>query len=134
MQLKFSGPSGTTLDVLAVNGQSINFQGANRDSLEIQIAKSAITFDALDKLTATQTNMAHLTLIDGDKQYVHDNYSLRASLALKPVVTTPATSTAPAVTEDRLCVTLAQKAYQEQQVEQLQGSVDALTLSALGAK
>jgi hypothetical protein len=134
MQLKFSDPTGTTLDVLAVNGNPIVFQGATRDSLEIQIAKGKITFDALDKLTATQTNMAHLTLIDGDKQYVHDNYNLRASLALKPIVTTPATSTAPAVTEDRLCVTLAQQTYQEQQIAQLQGSVDALTLSALGAK
>jgi hypothetical protein len=134
MQLKFSDAAGTTLDVLAVNGNPIVFQGATRDSLEIQIAKDKITFDALDKLTITQTNTAHLTLIDGDKQYVHDNYSLRASLALKPVVTTPATSTAPAVTEDRLCLTLTQKAYQEQQVEQLQSSVDALTLSALGAK
>lgn len=134
MQIKFSDPAGTVIDVLAVNGQSINFQGANRDSLEIQIGKSAIAFDALDKLIATQANTAHLTLIDGDKQYAHDNYNLRVSLALKPVVTTPATASAAAVTEDRLCVTLAQKTYQEQQVEQLQSSVDALTLSALGAK
>lgn len=134
MQLKFSDTAGTTLDVLAVNGQSIYFQEANRDSLEVQIAKEKITFDALDKLTGTAANTAHLTLIDGDKQYVHDNYSLRASLALKPVVTTPATSTTPVVTEDRLCVTLAQQTYQEQQIAQLQGSVDALTLSALGAK
>lgn len=134
MQIKFSDSAGTTLTVLAKNGQSTFFQGANRDSLEIQLAKDATTFDALDKLTADAANTQKLTFIDGDKQYVHDNYCLRVSLALKTVVTAAATSTTPEQTEDRLCVTLAQKTYAELQIAQLQSSVDALTLSALGAK
>lgn len=123
MQLKFS--DSTVLDVLAVNGKSTYFQGAQRDSLEIQIAKSAITFDALDALTSA-ANTAHLTLIDGDKQYVHDNYSLRVSLALRPVEITPATADSPAVTEDRLVVTLAQLTYTELQLAGQAQAVDAL--------
>lgn len=132
MQIKFS--DGTVPDALAVNGQPINFQGAQRDSLEIQIDKSAITFDALDALTGDAAKTDKLIILDGDKQYEHDNYSLRVSLALKPVVTVEATSDAPEQTEDQLCVTLAQKTYAELQVEELQNSVDALTLSTLEAK
>lgn len=126
MQIKFSDSTGTTLDVLDVKGQSINFQGAQRDSLEVQFAKSVISFDMLDALTSSQVNMAHLTLMDGDKQYVHDNYSLRVSLALKPVVTVPATADKPEQTENRLCVTLAQKSYAEMQAEQQAAAIDAL--------
>ena len=126
MQIKFSDTAGTTLDVLAVNGNPINFQGTNRDSLEIQIAKTASTFDALDALTAESANTAHLTLIDGASQYVHDNYSLRVELALKPVVVTPATGSDPAVTEDRLCVTLAQLTYSEMQLAAQQEQIEAL--------
>ena len=132
MQLKFS--DGTTLDVLAVKGSPTYFQGAQRDALEIQIGKSKTTFDALDKLTGDPDKTGKLTIIDGDKQYQHDNYSLRTELALKPVVTAEATSTTPQQTEDRLCVTLAQKTYAELQIEELQSSVDALTLSTLEVK
>ena len=132
MQLKFS--DGTTLDVLAVKGNPTYFQGAQRDALEIQIGKSKTTFDALDKLTGDPAKTVKLTIIDGDKQYQHDNYSLRVSLALKPVVTAEATADTPEQTEDRLCVTLAQKTYQELQIAELQSSVDALTLSTLEVK
>ena len=139
MQIKFSDSSGTTLDVLAVNGNSIVFQGATRDSLEIQIAKTVTTIDALDKLTVDSANTKKLTsyyqeketYTDGtskmlDRESVHDNYSLRVSLALKPVVTAAATSTTAAVTEDRLCVTLAQKTYAEIQAEQQAAQITAL--------
>lgn len=127
MQIKFSDSAGTALTVLALNGQSINFQGANRDGIEIQIAKDAVAFDALDKLTADPANLKKLTTIDGEKQSVLDNYSLRVSLSLKPVVTAAATSTTPEQTEDRLVVTLAQKTYSEIELEALKAQVAALS-------
>lgn len=133
MQIKFSDTAGTTLDVLAVNGKSVYSQGANRDSLEIQLAKTITTFDALDALTAAAANTEHLTLIDGASQYVHDNYSLRVELALKPVVVTPATGSDPAVTEDRLVVMLAQLTYLEIQQAAQQAQIDALVLATLEA-
>jgi hypothetical protein len=116
MQIKFS--DGTALDVLAVNGQPVYFQGAQRDSLEIQIDKSAITFGALDTLTGDAAKTDKLTILDGEHQYEHNNYSLRVSLALRPVVTAVATDTTPEQAEDRFCVTLAQKTYAELQIEQ----------------
>lgn len=124
MQVKFN--DGTVLDALAVNGKSVYFQGAQRDSLEIQIAKTAATFDALDTLTGSAANTGKLRLIDGEQQYVHDNYSIRTELALKPVVVTPATGSDPAVTEDRLVVTLAQLTYTELQLAAQVQAVDAL--------
>lgn len=124
MQVKFA--DGTVLDVLVVNGKSVYFQGAQRDSLEIQFAKTTATFDALDALTANPANTGKLTLIDGDSQYVHDNYSIRTELALRPVEITPATGTDPAVTEDRLVVTLAQLTYTELQLAAQSQAVDAL--------
>ena len=65
MQLKFSDDGGTSLDVLAVNGGSVYFQGASRDSLEIQVAKDRIAFDVLDALSAEPGNLETLSLTDG---------------------------------------------------------------------
>ena len=124
MQLKFS--NGTTLDVLAVNGKSIYTQGASRDALEIQIDKSKAAFDALDMLTGNAANTDKLILIDGDKQYQHDHYCIRTELSLRPVEITPATADSPAVTEDRLIVTLAQLTYGELQQAAQEQEIDAL--------
>lgn len=122
---------GTTLDVAKIDGQSIYHQSAQRDSLEIQIAKGIISFDALDALTADSTKTDRLTIVtqDGDKQTqgVCNHYVIRTSLALKPVEITPATADTPAVTEDRLCVTLAQLTYIE-----VQQAAQAATIDALG--
>ena len=127
MQLKFN--DGTTLDVLAVKGSPTYFQGAQRDALEIQIGKSKTTFDALDKLTGDPANTGKLVLLDGDKQYQHNHYCIRTELALRPVEITPATADSPAVTEDRLIVTLAQLTYGE-----LQQAAQGQAVNALGAQ
>jgi len=130
--IKFTnGTELPTVTAIAVNAYA---QGAQRKAIEIQIAKDVITFGALDALTGNSANTAKLTLIDGDKQYVHDNYSIRAELAVKAVEITPATDTAPAVTEDRLCVTLAQLTYIEVQQAAQQAMIDTLTLAALGVQ
>lgn len=122
---------GTALDVAVVKGQSIYHQGAQRDSLEIQVAKSTISFDTLDTLTADSAKTDHLTIVtqegDAHTQGVCNHYVIRTALALKPVEITPATADAPAVTEDRLCVTLAQLTYAE-----VQQAVQAAAIDALG--
>lgn len=120
---------GTALDVAVINGKNIYHQGAQRDSLEIQIAKDAISFDALDALTADSTKTDRLTIItqDGDQQMqaVYDHYVIRSALALKSVEV-PATADTPAVTEERFCVTLAQLTYAEVQQAAQAAAIDAL--------
>jgi len=124
--------NGTALNAILVNGQNRYFQGANRDSLEFQFAKDAVTFDQLDTLFAAPENTKRITLQQGEKTYLHENYSLRVSLNLAPVMITPATGTEPEVTEERYSVVMAQKSYVELQQEALQEAVDILTLKSLG--
>lgn len=110
---------GTALDAANIKGDGIYYQGSQRDSLEIQIAKGTISFDALDALTADSSKTDRLTIVtqEGDQhtQTVCNHYVIRAALTLKPVEITPATADTAAVTEDRLCVTLAQLTYTEVQ-------------------
>lgn len=130
--IKFA--NGTELSIITAIAVNTYVQGAQRKAIEIQIAKDAIAFDALDALTVNSANTTKLTLVDGDKQYVHDNYSIRTELAVKTVEITPATDTTPAATEDRLCVTLAQLTYIEVQQAAQQAMIDTLTLAALGVQ
>lgn len=120
---------GTILDVAKIDGQSTYHQGAQRDSLEIQIAKGAISFDALDALTADSSKTDRLTIItqDGDQQMqgICNHYVIRTLLALKSVEV-PATADTPAVTEERFCVTLAQLTYAEVQQAAQAAAIDAL--------
>lgn len=125
---------GTILPVAAVWSRPSNYSGAYRDALELQFDPDTISFDALRQLVDNPNNTAQIRLSDVEDTstvYLHENYSIRTSLALKPIEITPATGTAPAVTEDRLCVTLAQLTYQELQLQQLQATVDALVMTDL---
>nr|DAP14034.1 MAG TPA: hypothetical protein [Caudoviricetes sp.] len=138
-QIIFS--DGTTLDVAKIDGQSTYHQGAQRDSLEIQVAKGTISFDTLDALTADSSKTDRLTIVtqEGDQQMqaVYNHYVIRAALALKSVEI-PATEDTAAVTEDRLCVTMAQLTYAEiQQAAQAAAIADmqaAITALAFGGE
>ena len=140
MQLKFN--DNTTLDVISVNGKQIYAQGAQRDSLEIQMAKDAIDFDTLDKLTTAGIKTGKITLVNGEKQFVHNNYVIRTKLAIEAYEVAPETGTAPAVTEDRILLTLAQLTYAELQqakqavdmAEQAQAIAELSALMAGGTK
>ena len=129
MQIKFS--DNTTLDVLNVNGQAAYYQGANRDSLEFQFAKSAYGFDQLEGIFADESKTGQITIIDDAAQYLHENYCLRMKMELRPVEITPASGSTPAVTDERICITMAQKAYAEIQMKTMQDTVDMLVLSSL---
>lgn len=124
--------NGTELEAIQVNGQSRYFQGANRDSLEFQFAKDAVTFEQLDMLFAEPENTKQITLQQGEEIYLHENYSMRVSMGLAPVVITPTTDTAPEVAEERYSVVMAQKTYVETQQQALQETVDMLVLESLG--
>lgn len=132
---------GTVLEVAVIKGESIYHQGAQRDSLEIQITKDAISFDYLDALTTDSTKTDRLTIVtqEGDQQTqaVYNHYVIRTALALKSVEI-PATADAAAVTEDRLCVTMAQLTYAEvQQAAQAAAIADmqaAITALAFGGE
>ncbi|QHI72907.1 hypothetical protein [Aminipila terrae] len=122
----------TELNVICINGKSTYFQGANRDSLEFVFKKGDYPFDQLDKLFADATKTKKISVIDTvtttDKdgktvetptEHVYDNYSLRVSMKMEPVIITPATSTEPEVTEERVMVTMGQLTLIEKKLSEL---------------
>ncbi|QNO18805.1 hypothetical protein [Caproicibacterium amylolyticum] len=109
--IKFA--NGSTFPAVSVLAGQTYMQNAQRKTLEIHIKKSDADFATLD--AATQ-NPASFTVSDGTCDNVYNNYSLRAGLALKPIVTAQATDTAPEQTEDQYIVTLAQLSYIEVQL------------------
>lgn len=121
MQIKFADD--TTLECIQVNGRKQYYQGAERDTLEFVFAKSA-GFDALDAAFADEAKTASITIInDVDAENpeigVYDGYTLRMSMRMEPVVITPGTMEAPAVTEERIMVVMAQLTYIERQLKAL---------------
>lgn len=121
MQIKFADD--TTLECIQVNGKTQYYQGATRDTLEFVFAKAA-GFDALDAAFADETKTSSVTVInDVDAENpeigVYDGYTLRMSMRMEPVVITQGTMEAPAVTEERIMVVMAQLTYIEKQLKAL---------------
>ncbi len=122
----------TKLNVIMINGNKIYHQGQNRDCLEFVLKKGDYAFDELDKLFADSAKTGRITVIGSEMQtnekgeqtetpvqYIYDNYSLRVSMEMKPVMITPATSTEAEVTEERIMITMAQLTYIEKQLKNL---------------
>ncbi len=122
----------TELNVITINGGKINYQNTNRDSLEFIFKKGDYLFDELDKLFADSDKTSKITVIGSEMQtnekgeqtetpaqYIYDNYSLRVSMEMKPVIITPATSTEAEVTEERIMITMAQLTLIEKKLMEL---------------
>jgi hypothetical protein len=133
---------GTELEFIQINGRTQYIQGANRDCLEFQFAKDAVTFEQLDEVLGNPENTKRI-LIEGEPipnedggmtipNYLYENYSIRVGLEYKPILLASATDTTPDVYEQRFAVTMAQKTYAEMQQTSLQETVDLLVLESLG--
>nr|WP_315020934.1 hypothetical protein [uncultured Aminipila sp.] len=120
----------TELKAICINGKSVYYQGANRDSLEFIFKKGDYPFDQLDSLFANSAKTNKITVIDTEAatetdgtpvttQHVYDNYSLRISMEMKPVVIIPATSTEAEVAEERVMVTMGQLTLIEKKLSDL---------------
>ena len=121
MKIKFL--DGLELDAIQVNGSRRYFQGAQRDSLEFVFEKGVYSFDDLDEYFSNKSKTSKITLIDdAQNQYIYDDYVIRVSMSLTPVVVEPATSTTPEVTEERYSIVMAQQTYTEKLIEQLLGT------------
>jgi len=115
---------GTELNTIVVNGQTRFFQNAQRDSLEFVFKKDEYPFDTLDGYFADRDKTRKITIIEpgAGAEYIYDDYVLRVSMVMSPVVIEPATSTTPEVTEERISVIMAQQTYIEKLIEQLLGA------------
>ena len=132
MQIKFAND--TILEALSISGQSVFYQGAQRDSLDIQLEKGRYTFDELEALTGNPEHLRQLTILEdsGEIAGIHESYILRTKIAIQPVeLEQSVTPDAPLAAEERLCITLVQQTYLEQQMELLRDTVDTLVLASL---
>lgn len=122
----------TELNVIMINGNKIYHQNTNRDSLEFVFKKGDYDFNELDKLFADTSKTSKITIIGSEMQtnekgeqtetpvqYIYDNYSLRVSMEMKPVVIEPATVDKAEVTEERIMVTMAQLTLIEKKLIEL---------------
>lgn len=125
--------NGTELQGIVANGSTRHFQGASRDSIEFQLPKTLpVTFDELDALFSNSLNTSKIKIATDTAEYIHDNYSLKVSIGLIPVVIQSATDTQEEVVEERYSVVMAQKTYKEIQLDSLVETVDVLVMESLG--
>ncbi|MDF2570488.1 MAG: hypothetical protein K0R55_2092 [Sporomusa sp.] len=134
--------NGETLNPIAINAATRYFQGLTRDCIELQFSKTEVTFEQLDALFSDQENTKRLIIesaptedAEGNvitPQHLHENYTLRVSLGLVPVVLATATSTTPEITEERYSVIMAQKTYAEVEQDAMKERLAQLEALLLG--
>lgn len=99
-------------------------QGASRDAISFIYPEDTL-LDEIDAIF-TAENCERITIVEGDAEYIHTGYTVRAELSRLPVVVKPATDTEEEVVENRVSVTMAQRTYTESQVAEMQSGLAAL--------
>ena len=72
--------NGRQLETIAVYGASMNFQNAQRSTLEIVISADNITLDEAKSIWKDAEMTAEITITDGNETSVHLNYTLPVEL------------------------------------------------------
>jgi hypothetical protein len=116
--------NGTELFPISATGAKRTVQGANRDVLSF-IFPADTSMDELDSLF-TATNCEAIKIVNGDKEYVHNAYTIRTELKREPVEVKPATATEAAMYENRVIVSMGQRTYMETQLAETQAAMTAL--------
>ena len=112
------------LTALGVTGEKRNIQGARRDVLSF-VFPADVSLDEMDSIF-TEDNCKSITLINGEAEHIHNDYTIRVELKREPILVTPATEAEDAVYENRVTVSMAQTTYQENQIAAMKASMDAL--------
>lgn len=118
--------NGTELNPILVTGGHKYMQGASRDTLSFVFPVDA-SMDELDALF-TAENCEAITIVDGENEYIHHGYTIRAELKREPVVVTPATEVEAEVVEQRVTVSMSQRTYMESQLAATQAAVEMLCM------
>ena len=119
MTIKLS--NGIELNPIMATGGTRFVQGANRDALTF-VFPTETSLDELDGIF-TAENCETITIVEGDNEYVHNNYAIRVELKREPVEVVPATDVAEAVIENRVMVTMAQRTYTETRMAYLEAQI-----------
>ena len=116
--------NGTELTPIMVTGATKYIQGANRDSLTFIFGEN-YSMDELDAIF-TEAACESINIIgDDESEAIHTGYTIRAELVKKYVEVQTATESTPAVFENRIFVTMAQRTYAETKLASVaQESID----------
>lgn len=111
--------------ILATGGKKF-VQGVNRDTISF-VFPMETSMDEIDSVF-TEENCETITIVDGNNQYIHKGYTVRAELKREPVEVTPATESESAVYENRVIVSMSQRTYVETQMAAMKAAIDLLYL------
>ena len=117
--------NGVELTPYTVNGSNQFVQGAQRDVLSFVFPAEAGLASIDDAFTAEACETITIVADDGT-EYIHKGYTIRGELKKASVVITLPTPESPAVEEDRIRLTMAQRTYAESQLVAVQKSTVAL--------
>lgn len=121
--------NGVELKPIVVTGGKRMVQGASRDTLNFVFSASEdmAALDAAFNTAACES----ITIVNGEEEYIHKGYTVRAELSKKSVEVAPATDSTEAVYEDRITVAMSQRTYIESQLASLTDTVDVLVMESL---
>lgn len=109
--------NGTELNPIMVTGGAKYINGASRDTLTF-VFPADTSLDEIDNLF-TAENCETIKLYEGETEYIHTGYTIRAELSRTPMVVTPATEDTEEVVENRVTVSMALRTYAEAQLAKL---------------
>ena len=116
--------NGTELHPILAQGGKKVVQGASRDCLYF-VFPAESSLDELDGIF-TAENCETITIVDGENEYIHSGYTVRDVLKRDPIEVTPATDTEPAVYENRVTISMAQRTYQESKMAELHEALELI--------
>ena len=129
MKIKLS--NGKELEPLMVTGGQQYVQGQSRDTLSFVFGEDTDMAE-LDQAFLAE-NCGDIILTDDQGgEYLHHGYAIRHKLEKASVESKPATTESEAEYVMRVTVSMAQRTYAEEQMDNLRDTVDTLVLDALG--
>lgn len=116
--------NGVEMNPIMVTGATRTVQGATRDTLTFVFSGDAdmVALDAAFSTAACES----IAIVEGENEYIHKGYTVRAELSKKSVEVVPATTETAAVYEERITVAMAQRTYQETQMAATTAALQAL--------
>lgn len=119
--------NGVEMTPNTVTGGKRLVQGASRDTLTF-VFQDDTSMDELDSIFSA-ANCESISIIDDqNNEFVHDGYVIRAELKREPIEVFPASSSEPAIYENRITVSMSRRNYQESQLAALQAAVEMLCM------
>lgn len=116
--------NGTELSPITLTGAKRTVQGATRDVLSF-VFPAETSMDELDSIF-TAKNCETITVVNGENQFIHKAYTVRAELKREPIMVAPATENTAEVYENRVVISMGQRTYAETQIAEMKAAMDAL--------